>query len=282
VEILHDPATARVRLDEIRSTGSTVGLAPTMGALHAGHVSLIAAAAQANDVAVVTIFVNPLQFAADEDLDSYPRTVEADLALAATAGATVAFVPSVADMYPVANWTSVSVANISDRWEGASRPTHFAGVATVVTKLFNIVGPCRAYFGEKDFQQLAMLRRMVTDLNQPVEIVGMPTIRDDDGLALSSRNRRLLPEHRAQAPVVARALRAGITAIDNGEVDPAVVERVIRDELATAPDGEPEYVAVVEADTLVRPDRLAGEVRVLTAVQFGDVRLIDNMGTTVR
>lgn len=274
--------TARARFDEIRSRGERIGLAPTMGALHQGHVSLAAAAARENDVAVITIFVNPRQFAPDEDLDSYPRRLEADLELAAAAGVTIAFVPSVSDMYSAEDETTVTVAGITERWEGVSRPTHFAGVATVVTKLFNIVGPCRAYFGEKDFQQLAMLRRMVADLKQPIEIVGMPTIREETGLAMSSRNLRLRPEHREQAPVVSRALRAGIAAIDAGERDPDVVEAIVRAELATAADAEaPDYVAVVEASTLRSPDRLSGEVRILTAVRFGDVRLIDNMGTIV-
>ena len=281
MELLHDPDQVRDRLDQLRSAGTTIGFVPTMGALHAGHARLIAAAATDTDAVLVSIFVNPLQFAADEDLDSYPRRLESDLAMAEEAGAGFAFVPTVSEMYPIENWTTVSVGVITDGWEGASRPRHLAGVATVVTKLFNIVGPCRAYFGEKDFQQLTMLRRMVADLNQPVEIVGIPTVREQDGLAMSSRNLRLSPEHRSQAPVVARALRSGVAAIEAGEVDPSAVESIIRDELASAPDAaDPDYVAVVDAASLTRPDRLEGAVRVLTAVRFGDVRLIDNMGTT--
>jgi pantoate--beta-alanine ligase len=185
-------------------------------------------------------------------------------------------------MYPQENWTTVSLRVVTEPWEGASRPTHFAGVATVVAKLFNIVGPCRAYFGEKDYQQLAMLRRMAIDLNHPVEVIGMPTIREDDDLAMSSRNLRLTPEHRRQAPVVSAALRAGVAAIDAGERDPAAVEATIREHLETAPDAEePDYVAVVNAASLRVPATLSGEVRVLTAVRFGDVRLIDNMGTVI-
>ena len=282
MEIIHTIAELREALDGHRSNDESVGFAPTMGALHQGHRSLMAAAADNNDIGVMSIFVNPLQFAADEDLDTYPRTEEADTELAENAGIRYAFVPSVGEMYPQENWTTVSLRVVTEPWEGASRPTHFAGVATVVAKLFNIVGPCRAYFGEKDYQQLAMLRRMAIDLNHPVEVIGMPTIREDDDLAMSSRNLRLTPEHRRQAPVVSAALRAGVAAIDAGERDPAAVEATIREHLETAPDAEePDYVAVVNAASLRVPATLSGEVRVLTAVRFGDVRLIDNMGTVI-
>ncbi len=282
MEIIHTVSELRERLDVHRANGETVGFAPTMGALHHGHRSLMAAAAEHNDVAVMSIFVNPLQFAADEDLDTYPRMVEADTAMAESVGVRYAFVPSVSEMYPRENWTTVSLRVVTEPWEGDSRPTHFAGVATVVTKLFNIVGPCRAYFGEKDFQQLAMLRRMAADLNQPVDVIGMPTIREEDGLAMSSRNLRLLPEHRAEAHLVSAALRAGIAAIDAGERNPGAVESVIRAHLTEATHAEdPDYVAVVDASSLLVPEQLSGDVRVLIAVRFGDVRLIDNMGTTI-
>jgi pantoate--beta-alanine ligase len=282
MEIIHTIAELREALDGHRSNDESVGFAPTMGALHQGHRSLMAAAADNNDIGVMSIFVNPLQFAADEDLDTYPRMLDADTELAENAGIRYAFVPSVGEMYPQENWTTVSLRVVTEPWEGASRPTHFAGVATVVAKLFNIVGPCRAYFGEKDYQQLAMLRRMAIDLNHPVEVIGMPTIREDDDLAMSSRNLRLTPEHRRQAPVVSAALRAGVAAIDAGERDPAAVEATIREHLETAPDAEePDYVAVVNAASLRVPATLSGEVRVLTAVRFGDVRLIDNMGTVI-
>jgi len=270
----------RFALAKQRADGWTVGFAPTMGALHDGHRSLMEAASSDGSVGVASIFVNPLQFAAGEDLDSYPRTLDADAAMAEEAGISYVFAPSAAEMYPEPSWTTVSLDVVTEPWEGESRPTHFAGVATVVTKLLSIVGPCRAYFGEKDYQQLAMLRRMAYDLNLDAEIIGMPTIREDDGLAMSSRNRRLTPEHRAEAPIVSQALRQGIAAIDAGETNPATVEALIRDALSTAPSAEsPDYVAVVDANSLRTPDHLTGEVRVLTAVRFGDVRLIDNMGT---
>ena len=192
-------AELRTTLDHARQTGRVVGFAPTMGALHDGHRSLMSAASAGEQLGVASVFVNPLQFAEGEDLDSYPRTLEADSAMAADEGIEYVFAPSAQEMYPDENWTTVSLRVVTELWEGKSRPTHFAGVASVVTKLFNIVGPCRAYFGEKDYQQLAMIRRMVSDLNQPVEVVGIPTIREADGLAMSSRNRRLTPEHRRQA-----------------------------------------------------------------------------------
>jgi pantoate--beta-alanine ligase len=282
MQIVHTIHELRAVLNGHRADGSTVGFAPTMGALHDGHRSLMQAASSNNDVGVASIFVNPLQFAEGEDLDAYPRTLDADAAMAEEAGITYVFAPLATEMYPEPSWTTVSLEIVTEPWEGESRPTHFAGVATVVTKLLNIVGSCRAYFGEKDFQQLATIRRMVFDLNLEAEIIGMPTIREADGLAMSSRNLRLTPEHRSEAPVVSRALHMGIAAIDAGESDPAAVEAVIRAELATAELAEiPDYVAVVDAGSLRTPEILAGEVRVLTAMQFGDVRLIDNMGTVV-
>lgn len=281
VRIIHTIAELRTELDAARSRGSDVGFAPTMGALHAGHASLMLAASR-HDVSVVSIFVNPLQFAPGEDLDSYPRTLDADSELATEAGIEFVFAPSVNEVYPEENWTTVSLRVVTEPWEGVSRPTHFSGVATVVSKLFNIVGPCSAYFGEKDYQQLAMLRRMAVDLNYPVTVVGLPTVREDDGLAMSSRNRRLTPDHRDEAVVVNRSLRAGLEAIEAGERDPLVVEALVRREISKAAGAsEPDYVAVVDAASLVVPERLEGEVRLLTAVKFGDVRLIDNMGITI-
>jgi pantoate--beta-alanine ligase len=215
-------AELRTVLDAERAAGRRVGFVPTMGFLHEGHVSLMRAARAECDVVVTSIFVNPLQFAAHEDLDDYPRDLERDAALASGADVDLLFVPSVREMYPdpVAGGplaTAVSVAGVSDGMEGASRPTHFAGVATVVAKLFSIVGPCRAFFGEKDFQQLAVVRRMVADLSMPVDVVGCETVREPDGLAMSSRNAYLSAEQRAAAPVLHRALRAGVAVVLAGE-----------------------------------------------------------------
>lgn len=282
MRIVHAIEELRSIVDSQRAGSKTIGLVPTMGALHAGHAELMVAASERTDFCVASIYVNPLQFAAHEDLDSYPRMVDEDAIVAEQAGVDVLFVPTDHEMYPQQNFTTVSVSVITELWEGASRPTHFDGVATVVSKLFGIVGPCTGFFGEKDYQQLAMLTAMVSDLNMSVEIVGVPTVRESDGLAMSSRNLRLTREHRAQAPVVQRSLRAGAELIANGERDPSVVAAAIGDVVATAPDASPpDYVAVVDANTLVTPTVLRGEIRLLTAVRFGDVRLIDNIGVTV-
>lgn len=208
--------------------------------------------------------------------------LDEDAAKAEAAGVSYLFVPSESEMYPQETWTSVSLRVVTEPWEGPNRPSHFAGVSTVVTKLFNIVGPCTAYFGEKDFQQLAMLQRMVSDLNIPVDVLGLPTLREDDGLAMSSRNLRLSLEQRAEAPIIQQALQVGVAAIEAGERSPAIVEATVREVLATAELAHaPDYVAVVDAVTLLTPDRLSGDIRLLTAMAFGDVRLIDNVGITI-
>ena len=212
VDVIETVAECRAALDQARAAGRVVGLVPTMGALHDGHTSLLDRARAECDVVVVSIFVNPLQFGDPEDIAHYPRTLERDLLVCAASGADVVFVPSVAEMYPswpAAPSTTVSVSGVSDGWEGASRPGHFDGVATVVAKLFTIAGPCRAYFGLKDFQQLAVVRRMALELSLPVEVIGCPIVREADGLALSSRNVRLSATERQAATVLSRALAAG-------------------------------------------------------------------------
>ncbi|HMG44063.1 MAG TPA: pantoate--beta-alanine ligase [Acidimicrobiales bacterium] len=270
----------RTTLDFERSVERTIGFVPTMGYLHEGHASLMRRATEETDVVVASIFVNPLQFGAGEDLDAYPRDLARDTALANDNGVDLLFVPDAAEMYPRPLLTTVSVAEVSERLEGATRPTHFAGVATVVAKLFNIVGPCRAYFGEKDFQQIAVVRRMVADLSFPVHVVDCPTLREPDGLAMSSRNSYLTPDERAAAPVVHRALLVGAAAIQEGERDPAAVRERMAAMIAKEPLGELDYVAVVEADSLAVPDTLSGNLRLLAAVRFGRARLIDNVGVT--
>ena len=273
-------AELRDRLDAERADGRTVGFVPTMGFLHDGHVSLMRAARVDCDVVVTSVFVNPLQFAAHEDLDDYPRDLERDAQLAEDAGVDVLFVPAVEEMYPQPVQTTVTVAGVSEGLEGASRPTHFAGVATVVAKLLSIVGPCRAYFGEKDYQQLAVVRRMVADLSMPVTVVGCETVREDDGLAMSSRNAYLTPAERAAAPVVHRALRAGAAAVLAGERDPAEIRALMARVVATEPAGVLDYAEVVDATSLTVPDTLDGDLRLLAAVRFGSTRLIDNVGVT--
>jgi pantoate--beta-alanine ligase len=286
VEVHCSPSRYAEALDAQRVAGAHVGLVPTMGALHAGHRSLIERAAGEQDVAAVTIFVNPLQFGEGSDLAAYPRTREADLELCERAGVFAVLVPEVADVYPT--WpdpppTTVSVTGVSERWEGASRPGHFDGVATVVAKLFALTGRCTAYFGEKDFQQLAVVRAMAADLSFPVEVVGCPTVRDPDGLALSSRNARLSPEERRAALSLSRALNAGCGAVAAGERRPeAVAERmgaVLEAETLASLD----YAAVVHPSDLQVPARLSGgeTLRLLVAAQVGPVRLIDNVGVRV-
>ena len=273
----------RKELDAARAVGQSVGLVPTMGALHEGHASLIRRAASDCDVVAVTVFVNPLQFGAGEDLDAYPRDLDGDGATAAAAGAHLLFAPSVdevyADGFPVA--TTVTVAGVSERLEGASRPTHFAGVATVVAKLFGIAAPCRAYFGEKDYQQLAVVRRLAADLSFPVEVVGCPTVREPDGLALSSRNAYLSPAERAGATALYRALEAGRAEIEAGARDPGAVGAVMAEVIDDEPLAEIDYAIAVDASDLEVPPALAGDVRLLVAARFGTTRLIDNTGVTI-
>jgi pantoate--beta-alanine ligase len=295
VEVVDSVAGCRALLDRARAAGRLVGLVPTMGALHAGHASLIDRARAECDVVAVSIFVNPLQFGDPADIAHYPRTLEHDLVVCAEAGADVVFVPGVREMYP--SWseppaTTVSVRGVSERWEGASRPGHFDGVATVVAKLFAVAGPCQAYFGLKDFQQLAVVRAMADDLSLPVEIVGCPIVREPDGLALSSRNVRLSETERAAATVLSRALAAGRAAVEAGERSGAALAQAMRDVVATeAGLVHLDYAAAVDAVTLLEASHIGDPttVRLLIAAKVGAVRLIDNSaaidaatGVTVR
>lgn len=266
--------------EQQRAVGRTVGLVPTMGALHDGHASLVERAAAECDAVVVTVFVNPLQFAPGEDLAAYPRTLDADVARAGVAGASVVFAPPVEEMYPGEVATTVHVAGLTEVLEGRARPTHYDGVATVVAKLFAMVGACRAYFGEKDFQQLAVIRRMAADLSFPVAVVGCPTVRAPDGLALSSRNAYLTPEQRAAAPVLQRALRAGAAAIAAGERDGVAVSELVTAIIGAEPLVALESVDVVSASTLLPVAPLRGDLRLLVAARLGRARLIDNVGIT--
>jgi pantoate--beta-alanine ligase len=285
MDVVHTRTDCSDALDRARAAGRTVGLVPTMGALHAGHVSLIDRARAECDVVAVTIFVNPLQFGDPGDIAAYPRTLEHDLTACAEAGADLVFAPSVREMYP--GWpappaTTVSVRGVSDAWEGAARPGHFDGVATVVAKLFSVAGRCRAYFGLKDFQQLAVVRRLTEDLALPVEVVGCPIVREPDGLALSSRNVRLSPAERAAASVLSRALAAGRGALAEGERAPAALRAVMRAAVDAEPLVDLDYAAVVDARTLVEPEVVAdlAGVRLLVAARVGPVRLIDNSAAT--
>ena len=286
MDVIETAVGCRALLDSARATGRTVGLVPTMGALHDGHISLIARAHKECDVVAVSIFVNPLQFGDPEDIAKYPRTLERDLTECAEAGAHIVFAPTIPEMYP--SWpdppaTAVTVGGVSDKWEGASRPGHFDGVATVVAKLFAIAGPCRAYFGLKDFQQLAVVRRMASDLCIPVDIVGCPTVREPDGLARSSRNVRLSEIERVAAQTLSRALAAGRAAIATGERDGAAVHTAMRAVVDHEPLVDLDYAVAVDVATLDEVTTIVdpAAVRLLIAATVGPVRLIDNSAATI-
>lgn len=273
----HDPATLSRVTRALRSAGKRVVLVPTMGALHQGHLQLVKMAkAKANTVVVVSIFVNPLQFGPNEDLDAYPRTLEADLALLEPQGVELVFAPSAADMYPNGRRTMVHPGDTGEILDGVSRPGHFAGMLTVVLKLLNIVGPNAAYFGEKDYQQLILINQMANDLNLDVEIVGVPTVREADGLAMSSRNRYLTSEQRALATTLSAALVAGAHAAEGGRDAIVVAAQAV---LATVPEIEVEYL-VLRGRNLEEPP-VKGPGRLLVAARLGTARLIDNVGVTI-
>jgi pantoate--beta-alanine ligase len=281
MRVLTTIAETRAWLDAVRAEGRSVGLFPTMGYLHDGHASLMRRARADCDVAVVSIFVNPLQFGAGEDLTAYPRDLDRDLALATDIGIDAVFAPTVEEMYPRPTLTAVGLPQLAATMEGAARPTHFDGVATVVAKLFNIAGPCRAYFSEKDFQQLVIVTRMAADLSFPVEVVACPFVREADGLAMSSRNVYLSADERAAATVLHRSLVAGAQAVADGERDPEALVAQVAAMVRSEPLAELDYVEVVDPETLRRPDPLSREVRLLVAARFGRPRLLDNLAVLV-
>lgn len=257
--------------------GVAIGLVPTMGALHEGHQSLIRKARLSCDAVVVSLFLNPRQFESGEDLARYPRSFTADAALCRTAGVDVLFAPSRRDIYPPGFRTSVAVGDLGQRWEGARRPGHFEGVATVLTKLFSIVRPTVTFFGQKDFQQSVIVARLVEDLNLGIRLVVCPTVRERDGLALSSRNRLLTPAQRRAAPVLHEALQAGRTAILRGVRFGTQISRAMQKVLVTEPQMKLDYLAVCDPDTLEPLPQVTKTAVLLGAVRLGRVRLIDNL-----
>ncbi|MFZ0429095.1 MAG: pantoate--beta-alanine ligase [Acidobacteriota bacterium] len=277
VELLETIPSLRSRLKPVRVERRTIGLVPTMGALHAGHGSLIERARAECDWVVVTIFVNPLQFGPGEDFESYPRDRATDLEFCDRLGVDTVFAPSPEVMYPSRQRTCVEVDGIRQYLCGPHRPGHFRGVATVVLKLFNIVQPDRAYFGQKDAQQLKMIEWMTRDLNLPLTIVAVPTVRESDGLAVSSRNRYMTAEQRSAAPVLYRALVAARERVVAGEADPQRVRQAALDVLGTEPLAEVEYLEVVDPEVMQPVERIRGPVRVAAALRIGSTRLIDNM-----
>lgn len=274
-------ADLRATCEAARRDAKTVGLVPTMGFFHEGHLSLMRAAHAAHDLVVVTIFVNPLQFGAGEDLDGYPRDLAGDRAAAEGEGVDVLFTPSVAEMYPEPTHTTVHVDGLTAGLCGAARPTHFDGVTTVVAKLFSIVGPCTAYFGRKDAQQIAVVRRMAVDLDLPAVVVGCPLVRESDGLAMSSRNAYLSAEEREASRVLYRSLCVAADAVIAGERDPAVLRRGIESMVASERLVGHEYAEVRRAADLSPVDRLDGEILVAVAARVGSARLIDNVTITI-
>ncbi len=277
--LISEITALRDHLARQRSTGGRLALVPTMGALHEGHLALIDSARQAADLVVVSIFVNPLQFRPGEDLARYPRQLEQDVALAEARGADVIFAPAVEEMYAQGEQIRVVAGELASRWEGASRPGHFDGVLTVVAKLFNIVQPDLAVFGRKDLQQATLIARMIAELNFPVELVLVPTVRDADGVALSSRNAFLSPAERELARRIPASLAAADAAWRDGEQHPVRLEAAIRDVLGTDPALVIDYIAVVDPDRLEPVETVVPGTVIAVAVRVGTTRLIDNTVT---
>lgn len=270
-------AGVKAKVRAWKKEGLSVGLVPTMGYLHEGHRSLIERAVKENDKVIVSVFVNPTQFGPTEDLESYPRDLNADSVLCENAGAALIFAPEVSEMYAEDFTTYVNTSGVTAELCGKSRPIHFRGVCTVVNKLFNIATPDRAYFGEKDAQQLAVIRRMVRDLNMNVEIVGCPIIRETDGLAKSSRNTYLSPEERQAALVLSRAIKAGKAMVQSGEKDGEKVLDEMKRIISREPLARIDYVEMVKWDTIEVHHRVDGPILVAIAVFIGKTRLIDNL-----
>jgi len=276
VKVIEDIAGMRSYVSGIKARGDTIGLVPTMGYLHEGHLSLMRKARELTDHVVISIFVNPTQFGPNEDLDRYPRNFERDLDLASSVGVECIFHPRSQDIYPKGYATYIHVEGLSSVLCGVSRPTHFRGVATVVAKLFNIVEPDIAVFGEKDYQQLVIIRRMVADLNMKVKIVGYPIVREKDGLAMSSRNRYLSQQERKKATVLSRALKRAEDMFNNGERDASAIREALV-EMIMGEDGcNIDYVEIVDADYLSRLRTIDRKAVIALAVNIGKARLIDN------
>ncbi len=266
----------REELTKVRGEGASIGFVATMGSLHAGHLSLVEAALAANDYVVVSIFVNPTQFGAGEDFEDYPRDLKRDQELLQEAGANLLFAPMASEMYPDGYNTYVENFGKTEVLCGAQRPGHFRGVTTVISKLFNLVQPTIAYFGQKDAQQYAVISQMVRDLNFPIEVVSCPIVRESDGLALSSRNSYLTAEEREEATVLYQALQLAEQLVASGEKDSASIIKQLYDTIAKRKLAKIEYIEIVDARTLQAVEVVAGDILVALAVHFGNTRLIDN------
>ena len=283
MEVIGSAAGIGRRCDALRTAGSALGFVPTMGFFHEGHLSLMRRAREERDAVVVSIFVNPLQFGPAEDFASYPRDLDRDLELAEKEGIDLVFAPEVDEMYPDGPPSvSVDPGPIADRLEGASRPGHFRGVCTVLARLFHVIGPSRAYFGEKDAQQLAVVRMMVRDLAFPVEVRGCPTLREPDGLAMSSRNTYLSDDERIAARCLYGALRGAAAAVLDGATDAPTIAATMRERIEREPLAALDYVAIVDEDTFEDVDEIRRPARALVAARVGKPRLIDNAALLVR
>ncbi len=277
MEVLGDATQMQRRVSALRAAGRAIGFVPTMGYLHEGHLSLLRTARRNNPILAVSIFVNPTQFDRQEDLERYPVDLEGDLAKAAAEGADLVFVPEQKSMYPDRYATFVEVEGLTRRWEGTYRPGHFRGVTTIVAKLFHIVRPHRAYFGQKDYQQACVITRMVRDLDMDIEVVVLPTVREPDGLAMSSRNVNLTPGERRQAPVLYQALRWAADQVRRGERDARGLAEGMRRMIQQGTTATIDYVAVCHPGSLEPLETVAGPAVALLAVRFSKARLIDNL-----
>ncbi|MDI6890004.1 MAG: pantoate--beta-alanine ligase [Thermodesulfovibrionales bacterium] len=281
MEIISIPKIMQETSKEYLVDGKTIGLVPTMGALHEGHLSLVGRAKQENDITVVSIFVNPIQFGASEDLERYPRDIEGDTEKLRREKVDIIFMPEISSMYPEVFLTYVEVEKISERLCGAFRPGHFRGVATVVTKLLNIVKPTRAYFGQKDFQQSIIIKQLVKDLNMDVDVVVCPTVREQDGLAMSSRNAYLDRAQREAATVIYRCLKEASDLIKSGVIDRTYIKGLMQDRLLKEPAvSSVDYAGVYDPETMNELSEIKGDVLLTVALRIGDTRLIDNMLVT--
>ena len=283
MKIIESPSEMQAYCRELRQKGIAIGFVPTMGFLHEGHLSLVRRAQSDNDIVIVSIFVNPTQFGPDEDLEKYPRNFERDISLLKSEGVELVFHPTASDMYPEKYATFVDVEHVTDRLCGLNRPGHFRGVATVVAKLFNIVGPCRSYFGQKDYQQTVVIKKMVNELQMDVKVMVCPTVREPDGLAVSSRNSYLAPNERRAATILIKALKVGKAEIFRlqlrGECEQGIPEviAVMLSVLKNEPMAEVEYVEAADPDTLDQLKRISSKILLALAVRIGTTRLIDNL-----
>jgi pantoate--beta-alanine ligase len=277
MKIINDLETLKKLIITLKENRQTIGFVPTMGYLHQGHLSLMEAAKSENQVLIVSVFVNPTQFGPNEDFDAYPRNPEGDQRLMESVGVDYAFMPTAPMLYPDGYVTTVEVTGkITEQLCGESRPGHFKGVTTIVNKLLNLVQPNQAYFGQKDAQQVAVIKRMVLDLNMPVTLVTCPIVREEDGLALSSRNVYLSPEQRQEALCLSRSLKYATRLIAEGEKDPQTVLDGMSKKFGEAKGARVDYVSIVDADSLLPLDRISGRVLIAVAAYFGKTRLIDN------